>query len=117
MLDPRSPDAGNQSVLLALEDGIRRIRDARQVMAFAAEHLGLNDPQAWDWPYISEKLKEARYAFSEQELKEYFTAPKVLAGLFKIIETLFEVSIRRDSAPVWLRPAVQPRTAGVTACQ
>lgn len=39
MLDPRSPDAGSQSVLLALEDGIRRIRDARQVMAFAAEHL------------------------------------------------------------------------------
>ena len=55
----------------------------------------LPDPQPWDWPYISEKLKEARYAFSEQEVKQYFTAPKVLAGLFKIIETLFEVSIRR----------------------
>jgi oligopeptidase A len=58
---------------------------------------GPADPQAWDWPYISEKLKEARYAFSEQDVKQYFTAPKVLAGLFKIIETLFEVSIRRDT--------------------
>ena len=45
--------------------------------------------------------KEARYAFSEQEVKQYFTAPKVLAGLFKIIETLFDVAIRRDQAPVW----------------
>jgi oligopeptidase A len=44
------------------------------------KQLGLADPQAWDWPYIGEKLKEARYAFSEQEVKQYFTAPKVLAG-------------------------------------
>ena len=76
-------------------------QDVADLRAFAAEHLGLNDPQPWDWSYISEKLKEARYAFSEQEVKQYFTAPKVLAGLFKIIETLFEVSILHDSAPVW----------------
>ena len=81
-------------------------RDIADLRAFAAEHLGLSDPQAWDWPYISEKLKEARYAFSEQEVKKYFTAPKVLAGLFKIIETLFEVSIRRDTAAVW-HPSVE----------
>ncbi len=98
-------------VIRFLRDLARRARpyaekDVADLRAFAAEHLGLNDPKAWDWPYISEKLKEARYAFSEQELKEYFTAPKVLAGLFKIIETLFEVSIRRDSAPVW-HPAVE----------
>jgi oligopeptidase A len=72
---------------------------------FAEDHLGLQNPQAWDWPYIGEKLKEARYSFSEQEVKQYFTAPKVLQGLFKIIETLFEVSIREDQAPVW-HPAV-----------
>ena len=78
-------------------------RDVADLRAFAAEHLALADPQPWDWPYISEKLKEARYAFSEQEVKQYFTAPKVLAGLFKIIETLFDVAIRRDSAPVWNR--------------
>jgi oligopeptidase A len=76
-------------------------RDVADLRAFAAEHLGIHDPQPWDWPYIGEKLKEARYAFSELEVKQYFTAPKVLAGLFKIVETLFEVSIRRDNAPVW----------------
>ena len=98
-------------VIQFLRDLARRARpyaekDVADLRAFAAEHLGLTDPQPWDWPYISEKLKEARYAFSEQELKAYFTAPKVLAGLFKIIETLFEVSICRDAAPVW-HPAVE----------
>ena len=76
-------------------------KDLADLRPFAASELGLADPQAWDWPYVGEKLKEARYAFSEQEVKQYFTAPKVLAGLFKIIETLFEVAIRKDEAPVW----------------
>ncbi|MEY3653244.1 MAG: putative oligopeptidase [Pseudomonadota bacterium] len=76
-------------------------RDVAEMRAFAAEHLGLSDPQPWDWTYIGEKLKEARYAFSDQDVKPYFTAPKVLAGLFKIVETLFEVSIRADTAPTW----------------
>ncbi|MBC7435284.1 MAG: M3 family metallopeptidase [Bdellovibrionales bacterium] len=83
--------------------GMKDVADLRE---FAAANLALADPQPWDWSYIGEKLKEARYAFSEQEVKQYFTAPKVLAGLFKIIETLFEVDIRRDSAPVW-HPAVE----------
>jgi oligopeptidase A len=81
-------------------------QDVADLRAFAQSELGIADPQPWDWPYISERLKEARYAFSEQEVKQYFTAPRVLAGLFKIIETLFEVSIRRDTAPVW-HPAVE----------
>lgn len=81
-------------------------KDVADLRAFAASELGLNDPQAWDWPYIGEKLKEARYAFSEQEVKPYFTAPKVLAGLFQIVETLFEVAIRRDTAPIW-NPGVE----------
>ena len=102
-----SPD----KVIAFLRDLAQRARpfaqqDVADMRTFAAEHLNLTDPQAWDWPYISEKLKEARYSFSEQEVKQYFTAPKVLAGLFKIIETLFEVSIRQDNAAVW-HPAVQ----------
>jgi oligopeptidase A len=81
-------------------------RDLADMREFAQKELGLNDPQAWDWPYVGEKLKEARYAFSEQEVKPYFTAPKVLGGLFQIVETLFEVAIRPDQAPVW-HPGVQ----------
>ncbi len=94
-----------------LRDLARRARpyaeqDVADLRTFAAEQLGIADPQSWDWPYISEKLKEQRYSFSEQEVKQYFTAPKVLGGLFKIIETLFEVAIRKDKAPVW-NPAVE----------
>ena len=81
-------------------------RDLADMRAFAATELGLPDPQPWDWPYIGEKLKEARYAFSEQEVRAYFTEPKVLQGLFNIIETLFEVAIRPDSAPLW-HPSAQ----------
>jgi oligopeptidase A len=77
-------------------------KDLADLREFAANALGITGPlNAWDVPYLSEKFKEARYSFSEQEVKQYFTAPKVLAGLFKIIETLFEVNIRADQAPVW----------------
>jgi oligopeptidase A len=76
-------------------------QDMADLRAFATEHLNLPDPQAWDWPYLSEQLKEARYAFNEQEVKQYFPLPTVLAGLFRIVETLFEVRIRQDQAPVW----------------
>ena len=103
----KSPD----EVITFLRDLARRARpyaekDVADLRAFAAEHLSLSEPQPWDFPYIAEKLKEARYSFSEQEVKQYFTAPKVLAGLFKIIETLVEVAIRKDQAPVW-KPGVQ----------
>ncbi len=81
-------------------------RDLAELLEFARSELGLNDLQAWDIAYASEKLKEQRYAFSEQEVKLYFTEPKVLEGLFHIIETLFEVSIRPDEAPVW-HPSVR----------
>ncbi len=104
-LVPKMADSPAQ-VIAFLRDLARQARpfaeqDLADMRAFAASELGLTDPQAWDWPYIGEKLKEARYAFSEQEVKPYFTAPKVLAGLFKIVETLFDVAIRADRAPVW----------------
>mgnify|MGYP000864574279 CR=1 FL=1 len=81
-------------------------QDLDDMREFARTELGMSDPQPWDWSFIAEKLKEARYAFSEQELKTYFTAPKVLQGLFAIIETLFEVSIRPDQTATW-HPSVQ----------
>jgi oligopeptidase A len=109
-LVPKMADSPEQ-VVSFLRDLAKRARphaekDVADMRAFAADKLGIADPQAWDWTYIGEKLKEARYAFSEDEVKQYFTAPKVLAGLFKIVETLFEVEIRKDTAPVW-NPSVE----------
>ena len=76
-------------------------QDLADMREFSVKNMALPDPQPWDWPYVSEKLKEARFAFSEQEVKQYFPLPTVLAGLFKIVETLFDVSIRSEQAPVW----------------
>ena len=81
-------------------------RDLAELKAFARDELSLDDLQAWDMVFASEKLKEARYSFSDQEVKQYFTESKVLEGLFRIIETLFEVSLRPDTAPVW-HPSVR----------
>ncbi|MDL2337276.1 MAG: M3 family metallopeptidase [Pseudomonadota bacterium] len=103
--------ASPRQVMDFLRDLARRARphaqrDLAELREFARTELGLDDLQAWDVPFASEKLKEARYAFSDQEVKQYFTEPKVLEGLFRIIETLFEVTIRPDSAPVW-HPSVR----------
>jgi oligopeptidase A len=76
-------------------------KDITELQNFARENLGLTDFQPWDAAYVSEKLLQQRYAFSEQEVKQYFTEPKVLAGLFNVIERLFNVQVKPDSAPVW----------------
>ena len=80
--------------------------DMAEVKAFAKEKLGIEDPQSWDLPYASEKLREAQYAFSDQEVKQYFTLPAVFKGLFGLVQTLFNIRIVKDRAPVW-HPDVQ----------
>jgi len=75
--------------------------DIADLRDFASRELGLQTMEAWDVAYVSEKLLQARYSFSEQEVGRYFTEDKVLAGLFSVIETLFEVRLRPDAAPVW----------------
>ncbi|MDE2048918.1 MAG: M3 family metallopeptidase, partial [Betaproteobacteria bacterium] len=57
--------------------------------------------QPWDIAYVSEKLRQQAYDYSDLEVKQYFTEPKVVAGLFKVVETLFGVQIQPSSAPVW----------------
>jgi oligopeptidase A len=76
-------------------------QDFNELKAFARDELGIADLQSWDTPYASEKLRVARYSFSDQEVKQYFPEPRVLAGLFKLVETLYGLHIREDQAPVW----------------
>jgi oligopeptidase A len=68
---------------------------------FAKTNLGLETLEPWDVGYASEKLRQARYAFSEQEVKPYFTEDKVLAGLFHVVEALYGIRLKPDTAPVW----------------
>ena len=76
-------------------------KDLKELREFAAAQLGLNDMQAWDVGYSSEKLRQQRYAFSEQEVKQYFPEDAVLSGLFGLVETLFGLMIKSSSAPLW----------------
>ena len=76
-------------------------KDIADLREFARQELKLETLEPWDVGYASEKLLQARYAFSEQEVKQYFTEDKVMAGLFHVVETLFGVVLKTDSAPVW----------------
>jgi oligopeptidase A len=93
-------------VISFLEDLAKRARpyaekDLEELRAFAKEELGLQDLQAWDVTYVSEKLREQRYAFSEKEVKQYFPEHKVVEGLFRVIQNMFAVAVKEDSAPTW----------------
>jgi len=102
-----SPDAVEEFLL----DLARRAKpfaeqDLEEVRQFAAKRLGLADLQAWDLPYASEQLKQERYSFSDNEVKQYFQLPRVLDGFFKLIERIFSVQVLPDSTQVW-HPDVQ----------
>ena len=82
-------------------------RDWSELCEFAKTELGLTDGvEPWDTAFVAERLKQQRYAFSENELKQYFPLPKVLDGLFSLIQTLFGVRIESADLPTW-HPDVQ----------
>lgn len=104
-LVPKMADSPAQ-VLGFLRDLARRARphaerDLAELRDYAAAELGIADLQPWDLAYASERLKQARYSFSDQEVRQYLTEPRVLEGLLRIVETVFEVAIRPDHAPTW----------------
>ncbi len=76
-------------------------RDLADLRAFARDELGLDSLDAWDYAWASEKLRVARYSFSEQEVRRYFPEDRVVAGMFRLIETLYGLTITQDTAPLW----------------
>ena len=76
-------------------------KDLAEVRAFAAEKFGMRELEAWDIMYYSEKLREARYGFSDEEVKRYFPESTVLPGMFKVVETLYGLNIHEADAPSW----------------
>ena len=81
-------------------------KDWAELTAFAASELGITEVQAWDTAYVSEKLRVNRYAFSDQDVKQYFPEPKVMQGMFRVVETIYGVRITTDVAEAW-DPAVR----------
>ena len=76
-------------------------RDLQELQKFAQTELGMNELAAWDYTYVSEKLRVAQYAFSENEVKQYFPETTVLPGMFKLVETLYGLTITPTEAPQW----------------
>lgn len=76
-------------------------RDMQELRDFAARELGMAELSPWDIGWASEKLRQTRYSYSDQEVKQYFPEDTVLAGLFRVIEQLYGVIIREGQAPVW----------------
>ena len=95
-----------EQVLNFLHDLARRAKpfaekDFAKIKAFARESLNIEDPQSWDLSYAAEKLRQAKYAFSETEVKKYFPISKVLAGLFAQIKKLYGIELAEKTVPVW----------------
>lgn len=115
-----------QQVLEFLDDLARKAkpfaeREFAEVQAFA-HTLGIDEVQAWDVAYVSEKMKQAQFDFSEEDLKPYFPADRVISGLFALVEKLFGVRIEQQQAHIDLWHSdvrfylVYDRTGTVQAC-
>lgn len=76
-------------------------RDLEELKAFAREKLGMEELEPWDLAYVSERLREERYAYSEEDVRQYFTVDKVLKGLFEVVDRLFGVTLKELSVPTW----------------
>jgi oligopeptidase A len=104
-LEPKMADSPQQ-VLEFLEQLATRARpyarrDLEELTVFARQSLGLERLDAWDLAHASEKLRVARYAFSDQDVKQYFPETTVLPGMFRLVETLYGVRITPAEAPKW----------------
>jgi len=86
---------------LAQRSRVQAQRELAEMQEFARTHLGIERLMPWDHRFVAERLRQQRFAFSDQEVKRYFTLERVLDGLFRIVETLFELRITPDQAAVW----------------
>ena len=76
-------------------------KDLDELREVSRTELCIDELQSWDIGYASEKLRERRYAFSDQEVKQYFPEDAVLSGMFKLVETLYGLHLKAAAAPVW----------------
>ena len=62
---------------------------------------GVTELKPWDSTYYSEKLKQQRFSLSQEDLKPYFPAPRVIQGLFAVVNRLYGIQVVERAAPVW----------------
>jgi oligopeptidase A len=87
---------------LAVKSKAQGQQDLTEVKVFAKSEFNETDLQAWDLPYYSEKLKQSRYAISDEECRPYFPENKVVSGLFEVVNRLFGLQINEiDNIDTW----------------
>ena len=77
-------------------------KDLQELKAFAEKEFNEKDLQAWDMSYYAEKLRQHRYDLSQETLRPYFPAPKVISGMFQVVERLYGLKIsEKEGVDVW----------------
>lgn len=77
-------------------------KELAQLRAFAKTHYDMDELQAWDIAYYSEKQKQHLYAISDEELKPYFPEQRVLEGLFEVVRRIYGIKIKeRHEVDTW----------------
>ncbi len=90
-------------------------QDLETLRQFARDEHGVDTLQAWDLAYHSEKLRQKLYAFSEEEVRAYFPAPRVIQGLFELLGRLYGLQISQETGvDVWHPDVVFYRMADQT---
>lgn len=74
-------------------------QDLAQLQKYAQAY-GINDLQPWDSAYIAEKVKQSEFSLSQEEIRPYFPLPKVISGLFTIVERLYGIKVQEHSESV-----------------
>lgn len=103
-LETRMADSAEQVIDFLRDLAQRALPFARQDLEQLKDYaliLGIEDFQPWDAGFVSEKLRQNQYAYSEDEIKQYFTEPQVINGLFEVAKQLFGVQFKSADISVW----------------
>jgi oligopeptidase A len=69
-------------------------RDMAELHQYAKTVHNLDTLETWDITYYAEKLRQEKYAISQEQLRPYFPLPKVLTGMFSVVERLYGITIQ-----------------------
>jgi oligopeptidase A len=79
----------------------RAVSELQMLSDYASSHLGMQDLMPWDISFVAQKIKEERYSFKDEDLRQYFPLRKVVEGLFDLLEDLYGISVVDEKTKAW----------------
>ena len=104
LADKMAPDVLTVTTFLrdlAAKSKVMAKRELQELKTFAQDNLKIKNLEAWDVPYASEKLRQNKYAISQDALKPWFPEQHVKQGMLRLAEKLYNISIQIGNAPIW----------------